>query len=84
MDGPGEESPEVTKLKGLNHVECHSRCEETARVCFPSGSLFLVHTGATFSTLTYVHGGGKRKEDSTVVLGAASGLEAPPGPWFSQ
>lgn len=84
MRKPREESPEVTKLKGLHHIEFHSQCEERARVMAPSGPLFLMYTGATFSTWSDVQGGRKLTEGSTMVLGTASGLKAPLGQWFSK
>lgn len=48
---PGEESPEVAKLKGLHRIEFHSQREETARVMSPTGPRFLIYEGAPFSTL---------------------------------
>lgn len=84
MRRPREESPNVTKRKGLHHIDFHSQREEAVRAMFPSGPLFLVDTGHTFSTLRDIQGGRKFKEGSTVVLGAASSLDAPPGQWFSK
>lgn len=82
---PGEESPKVTTPKGLHYIECHSQCEETAKAMYPSGPLFLIYTGAAFSTLRDVRGVGRKlKEGSTMVLGAASSLDSPPRQWFSK